>query len=205
MISAPTSKRKTIALKGYQIDSAGQALIALQAIKRCGSKLQGYKLEIHSAIGTYASAHYEQVRQSAEEAARKCMLDVDFLPYGPPETIWSLFGRSRIALAISKSDGTPNAMLEAMCMGAFPIQSDTGGLDYWIQSGNNGYLVPFDDVDRISQAIASAVEDDDLVDHAAHQNYEITQERLEYETVRSQVLAVYDDVQQAEHIRKSIV
>jgi glycosyltransferase involved in cell wall biosynthesis len=196
MISARTSERKVIALKGYQAANAGQALTALDAIKQCGKKLQGYKLVIHSAIGTYASRHYKQVKQSAEEASHTCGLDVEFLPYSPTEVIWSLFGQSRIALAISKSDGTPNAMLEAMCMGAFPIQSNTGGLDYWIQSGKNGLLVPHDDVEQIAHAIALAVDDDSLVDHAAELNFQITQERLEESKIRSEVLAMYDRILQ---------
>jgi hypothetical protein len=41
MISARTSERKVIALKGYQAANAGQALTALDAIKQCGKKTSG--------------------------------------------------------------------------------------------------------------------------------------------------------------------
>lgn len=190
VVTSP-SQRRVIAVKGYQSKHGGQALTALEAIKHCGARFDGYRIVIHSAIGTYASAHLEQVREAAEELSRLCDVPVEFLPYSPPETIWKLFSQSRIALAISNSDGTPNAMLEAMSVGAFPIQSDTGGLEHWIESGRNGYLVPFDDVSAISKALTHALEDDSLVDQAAGNNYALTEEHLDYDIVRRQVLGVY--------------
>lgn len=190
----PPSKRRVIAIKGYQGLRTGQVITALEAIKLCGAIFSGYCIVIHSAIGTYASGYIDQVRSLAQEVSVKCQISIQFLPYSPPDSIWELLAQSRIHLAISKSDGTPNAMLEAMAVGAFPIQSDTGGLESWIESGKNGYLVPYDDVNRIAEAIIHALKDDHLVDQAAIKNYALTEERLDYDKLRDQVLNIYNNL-----------
>lgn len=193
-VSQPASRRRVIAVKGYQNEWAGQAIIALEALKRCGEKLAGYEVIVHSAIDTYASAYYHQVYTKAKELENHCQVKVTFLPFGPPENIWELFSQSRLALAISKSDGTPNAMLEAMIMGAYPIQSDTGGLEHWIESGSNGHLVPYDDIGQISQAIIAALTDDDLVDRAGEHNMLLARQRLERSAIQSEVIGIYQRV-----------
>ncbi len=190
------SHRRTIALKGYQAEHGGQALTALEGVRRCGKRFSGYRIVVHSAIGTYASAQVDEVQAVAREVSRQCDVPIDFLPFSPPETIWDLFARSRIALAISTTDGTPNAMLEAMSVGAFPSIS-TGGLEPWIDSGQNGYLVPPDDANAISSALIHAIENDTLVDTAAETNYRRTDEHLEYVRLRKKVLDMYEHILQS--------
>lgn len=193
-LTQPPSRRRIIAVKGYQAQFGGQVLTALRAIDLCGEKFTGYQIVIHSAIGTYASTEFEHVKSFADQVADRCKVPISFLPFSPVDTIWDLFCQSRIALAISNSDGTPNAMLEAMVVGAFPIQSDTGGLDQWITSGQNGYLVSFTDVNAIAEAIVSALEDDRLVDSAASINISLTERLLDYNVVQKNVLDAYDAV-----------
>jgi len=193
------SQRRIIAIKGYQAECGGQVLTALEAIKQCGAIFAGYHIVIHSAIGTYASSRFEEVRAKATEASQICNVPIEFLPYSPPERIWELFGDSRVAIAVSNSDGTPNAMLEAMTMGAFPIQSDTGGLESWIESGINGFLIPFDNVKDITQAIVKAITDDELVDAAASLNTTKTRERLNRNTVKAQVEQLYTGIVKAKY------
>ncbi len=188
------SQRKIIAIKGYQEKHGGQAITALEAVQRCGAIFADYRIIVHSAIGSYASAEFDRVRAKAAEVSAQCSVPIEFLPYNPPEKIWELFARSRIAIAISNSDGTPNAMLEAMIAGAFPIQSNTGGLEPWIDSGVNGFLVPFDEVERIAEAITRAVSDDQLVDHAAEINLRETRARLDRQVIKAQTIDLYKTV-----------
>jgi len=190
----PPSQRNIIAVKGYQGDPGGKVLTALEAIARCGTIFAGYTIVIHSAIGTYASSHLADVQKKATEISQRCNLPIEFLPYGPPEKIWELFGQSRLAIAISNADGTPNTMLEAMIMGAYPIQSDTGGLDQWIEHGFNGALVPFDDPVAIARAIETSLKDDRLVDQAAQTNMLKTAERIDRSVIQARVIAMYQQI-----------
>lgn len=190
-VTTKPSERRMIALKGYQAEPGGKVLTALEAIQRCGRIFAGHQIVIHSAIDTYASSCFPQVQMKAREVSDVCGVPIGFLPYSPPERIWELFSQSRIAIAISSTDGTPNAMLEAMIMGAFPIQSSTEGLEDWIQHGVNGFLVPYQDVDEIARAIARALEQDQLVDTAAKLNTDLTRQRLDRAQIREQVIERY--------------
>lgn len=188
------SKRKIIALKGYQANHGGKALIALEALAHCGDLLGGYKIVIHSAIDSYASYFLSEVRKKANEVSQQCNVPIEFLPYSPPEDIWKLFGTSRISLAISSTDGTPNAMLESMIMGAYPVQSNTGGLEDWITSGVNGELVRYDDPTQIAAALSKALSEDDLVDRAADINRDLTFRRLNADEINERVIQIYAQV-----------
>lgn len=188
------SQRQIIAIKGYQAEMGGQALMSLEAIARCGKIFSGYKIVIHSAIGTYASAYFADVEKKAQKVSELCDVPIEFLPYGPPEAIWELFGKSRIALAISNTDGTPNAMLEAVIMGAYPIQSNTGGLEEWINDGENGSLVPYDNPDRTAIALKNAVQNNNLIERAAQINYQIADTRLRRDIIQKRIIEIYSEI-----------
>jgi glycosyltransferase involved in cell wall biosynthesis len=85
-------------------------------------------------------------------------------------------------------------MLEAMVMGALPIQSDTISTAEWINHGENGLLVPPEEPEAIADAIRRAVSDDDLVNRAAELNFEVAQKRLDQEVIRPQVIQLYEKV-----------
>jgi len=102
-----------------------------------------------------------------------------------------LFGRARVYIGLSISDAIPTSLLEAMVMGAFPIQSDTSGADEWIVPGESGLLVPPEEPEVIETAVRRALGDDLLVDGAARLNAETARGRLDHEVIRSQVVASY--------------
>jgi glycosyltransferase involved in cell wall biosynthesis len=190
MQPGPVSSRKTINIKGrhavlvreHDYALGGRALVALDAVRRCARMLAEYEIVVH-----YASP---AVQTEAMALARQTGLKISVLPNSPHEDILRLMGRSRIAIALGVSDGTPLTMLEAMIAGAFPIQSDTVSTREWIGS-NNGLLVPPEDAEAVAAAIARAIEDDQLVNRAAELNAAIADERLERGKVREKVLDMY--------------
>jgi glycosyltransferase involved in cell wall biosynthesis len=112
----------------------------------------------------------------------------------PHHTILELFARSRIFLATSISDGVSYSMLEALSVGAFPIQSNTACADEWITHGETGILVPPEDPQIIAAAIRRALTDDRLVDQAAERNAQVCAERLDAVKVRQQVIDIYQSI-----------
>lgn len=186
-VPGPTSKRMTVAVKGYE-QPFGRALMALRAIDLGAEQLRQFSFEVFSAT--------PKVRKEAARIAREKHLSINVLPYVPNEEIVALMGRSRFAVGVSASDGVPNAMLEAMIMGALPIQTNTAALDGWIENGVNGLSVDLS-VDNILQAMIRAATDDRLVDDAARMNGDITERRLATTVVVPRVHAMYRHV--AEH------
>lgn len=193
----PVSKRAAVALKGYHQDNwAGRALVGLQAIQQCADWLRNYEIIIYLAG--------DNVRYAAEYVSRITGLRITVLPPSSPDEITKLMGRARVAIGVNITDGTPSSMLEAMIMGAFPIQSNTISTAEWIADGENGLLVPPEDSERISAAIRRAVTDDALVDRAAEINAQTVQQRLDNSVIQPQVVAMYESVI-AETRTKSLV
>lgn len=72
--------------------------------------------------------------------------------------------RSRIFVLMSQYEGMPNALLEAMSLGLAVISTDCpcGGPRTVIRDGENGLLVPVDDIDALEQALRRILENPQL-------------------------------------------
>ena len=134
--SGPVSQRKTIFLKGYQ-HWAGRAFIGLRAIALCADVLQDYRIIVNQATA--------DVTLAAELVGHETGLKIDIIERGPHDEILRLLGAARICIGLSISDGISHTLLEAMVMGAFPIQSCTACADEWIVEGETGLIVPPED------------------------------------------------------------
>lgn len=179
------STRRLIMVKGYQ-HFAGRALTALDAIERCVSALKGFRIVVFSA----SSEIYERV----EELRASLGLDISVLPYSNHDKMLRLFSRARVYLGVSISDGISTSMLEAMTMGAFPIQTSTACCDEWIEDGRSGFIIPPDKVGLIADRLRQALTDDPLVDNAAEINWTVVRERLDQKVLRNKVVAFYDEI-----------
>lgn len=185
--SGLVSERRAIMLKGYQ-GWAGRALVGLRALERCVDVLQGYRIYIHSAM-------CDEVVIAAELFRKSSSIPLEFVvPGSPHEKILTLHGESRISIGLSISDGISTSLLEAMLMGAFPIQSYTACADEWIVDGRTGILVHPDDSDNVEAAIRKALQQDDLVDVAAEENMSVVKERLDKAQLKVKTIAFYQDV-----------
>jgi hypothetical protein len=180
------STRKVIALKGYQGLRGGCALTAIEALRLCGDQLNGFELVVYLAS--------DETKEALTRLGDIQGLRTTILPYSPHEEMLRLMGRARIAIGIGTSDGSPNAMLEAMVAGALPIQSNTISTAEWISDGENGLLVAPEDPQIIAAAIRRSLTDDRLVDHAAEINTRVADQRLDSSVVQPRVIELYRKV-----------
>ena len=179
----PVKSRKVIAVKGYQDETwGGRALNALEAL-RSSATLRGFEIVIFSATS--------EVKSRAEALAKEAGLQISVLPPSPNDEIIKLMGRSRIAIGVGLTDGSPVSLLEAMIMGAFPIQTDTVSTGEWIRDGQNGFLVPAEGPASIAKAFQRALIDDELVEGAAKINKVIAEQRLDHKNLRPQIVDMY--------------
>ena len=181
----PTSGRKTILVKGYQ-GTFGRALVSFQAFRLCRELLQDYTIVIYSAG--------EEVLNAASRFGRETGIRVLGVPKTSHEEILRLFGTARIYIGLSISDGISTSLLEAMVMGAFPIQSCTACADEWLTQGEGGLIVPPEDPAAIAAAIRRALADDALVDRAAAINARTAAARLDGHGIKPQVINMYRDI-----------
>ena len=181
----PTSARRLILLKGYQ-HFAGRALVGVRAIALCASELQGYRVAIYLAS--------PEVKIAAELASQSTGIPIDLIPRCSHDDMLRLYGRARVYIGLSISDAISTSLLEAIVMGAFPIQSCTACADEWIVDGKTGFIVPPEDPEPIAAAIRRAVLDDALVDGAAELNARLAEERLDQSVIQPQIIALYEKV-----------
>lgn len=180
------STRRIIMLKGYQ-HWVGRALVGVGALGLCADQLRSYEVVIHSSSPA--------TRQTALAFAKRTGVKVTILP---PDTahhdILKWYGQARVALGLSLSDGISTSLLEALVMGAFPIQSWTACADEWIEDGKSGLLVPPEDVASVAAALRRALTDDDLVNTAAVINWRTAKERLDHHLLKQKAVDLYAKV-----------
>ena len=179
------STRKLIAIKGYQ-HWAGRALTALRAVELCADALRDYRIVVFSANA--------DVEIAVELLAQSTGLAVEVVPPSSHEDMLALFARSRVFVGLSISDGISTSMVEAMALGAFPIQSCTSCADEWLTDGVTGIIVPTEDAKAVADAIRVAASNDKLVDEAQITNAQVAASRLNPERIREQVLATYREI-----------
>lgn len=141
----------------------------------------------------FACAAMAGQREALDWVARLGLQDrVTLLPHLPQEDLWELFARAEVSVSISQHDGTPNSLLEAMALGAFPIAGDIESLREWITPGVNGLLVEPGKPQALAEAILQALDSPDLRRSAAECNRQIIAERASVEVVREQVRVFYE-------------
>jgi glycosyltransferase involved in cell wall biosynthesis len=165
-----TIRRGSIAIKGYS-GKWGQAPLAIQALSLSRDHLNGRVIEIFSA------------EPGAIRAAREFLkpLGIKYILHkkgrlSHPEVL-ELLRRSDLYIGLSRSDGLPSSMLEAMSQGAFPIQTATACVDGWIQHEVNGYVVADVTPQAVSRLVTKALSDRRMLESARKLNYDIISRR----------------------------
>lgn len=126
------STRRVIAVKGYH-GWAGRAKIALDAIGTIHQELEGASVVVYSA-------NYSVAKQ-ARKLSRETKLQVTVHRKGKltHAEMMKLFEEAKIYVGVSRSDGISTSLLEAMAMGAIPVQTSTSCCEEWFQ--DTGVLV----------------------------------------------------------------
>ena len=105
-------------------------------------------------------------------------------------------GQSAIHIANSLSDGLPTSSVEAMGMGAFPIQSNPGAVsEEVITHGVNGFLIenPFDTAE-IARLIIEGLTCVALRETAQRYNVNYVDAHFNRAKLQSKIIALYQNV-----------
>ena len=165
-----TSERNLILIKGYE-SFVGRASIAIKAVETLSNDLKQFEIHVYST--TWKTRKI--IRKYNKNAERR-------ITYYKKNSLSStqmleLFGRARIHIGISLSDGVPASMLESIVTGAFPIQTNTACYDGWLINQKSGLLVS-PELAQVVAALELAIQDDDLVDSAMAINHQTAIEKL---------------------------
>ncbi|RKE97987.1 glycosyltransferase [Ichthyenterobacterium magnum] len=180
----PLKNRRIILIKGYQ-HHFGRALSVIKAIASIDSVKQ-YEVIVFGA--TTSVVNYIKDKKLKIKVFRTGELT--------HEEVIKLMGQSLIYIGNSLSDGLPNTLLEAIVMGAFPIQSSPGGVtEEIIEHNKNGLLITDpEDINSIKVLIMSCLQDKDLINYANKINKEFALKRLDHMQIRQRIISIYKDL-----------
>ena len=176
------SERKIIALKGYH-GWVGRAKVSLEAVREMSEELTGYQVVVYSAN--------RSVLKLAKQVSKQTGLEITAFGKGAMshKQVLEMFARSKIYVGLSESDGISTSMLEAMAMGAIPVQTSTACCDEWF--GGSGVVVHEITVPAVKNAIREGLK---LAEDpaSADKNLETIKARAGAELVKKVALTFYD-------------
>jgi glycosyltransferase involved in cell wall biosynthesis len=177
--------RTRISVKGYQ-NQWGQALIALKCIEELAGVLQDFEITLFSSNRITLKA--------ARQLSAKTGLNVTAFGKGAlkNDQVHQLLSESLVLVSLSKSDGVPASMLEAMANGAVPIQSDTSAADEWLEHGQGGFLVKWNDVNTIKEKLLYVVNSPEFRKSAAEKNFARLKSSIDSQMSRELALQTYE-------------
>ena len=181
----PSSRHAIVWPKAYECPWS-KALPVFEALSQHWHRLP--KCEIHMLASEPETRMWFNALPPAVKRASHMH---DRVPRGE---IFSLMGRSRVMLAPSLVDGTPNSMFESMAAGAFPVLSPLATIRPLVTEGRNVLFARNLYPDEIGDALARAMNDDHLVDDAVDENRQLVRALADRATIRPRVVAMYESL-----------
>ncbi|MFN4762853.1 glycosyltransferase [Gillisia sp. Q332] len=180
--------RKIILIKGYE-GMLGRASYVIEAISKMQDSLKSYEIIIFGCS--------TELKPHLEEKGIIRWDNVKVLEQISHTEVMKAMGSAFLYIGNCISDGMPNTLLEAIVMGAFPIQSNPGGASAEIiDHGVNGFLIDNpENSQEIQSLIQRALRDCLFMKSATAYNFEHILPKLEREYITGQVLAKYCQVE----------
>jgi len=103
-------------------------------------------------------------KERVKEKIKEKNLEDQVVLAGHQTDIKTKIKRARMYVLTSRVEGMPNAMIEAMALGLVPISTDFGGggAKELIKDGENGYLIPVDDVEALADCLERVLSNPEL-------------------------------------------
>lgn len=160
-----TKREKIIVGVGRLIESKNYTML-IKAYKRVRDEFPEYNLIIYGE-GAYRS----ELRNISDELG---IADNVIMP-GNKVDVLEQIRKASLFVMPSDYEGMPNALIEAMALGLPCISTDCpcGGPRSLIKNGENGILVPVDDVDAMTSAIRELLRNPDKAEKIAQNAIEL--------------------------------
>jgi glycosyltransferase involved in cell wall biosynthesis len=141
-----------------------------------------------ATIPEYEAAVHETVRRLGLEDA------VEFLGALPPARLAAEYARCVFLALVSRQETLPVAIQEAMAVGRPVVASPVGGVPHLVREGENGFLVPWGDPERLATRFVELLRDRELRDRLGAAARRLAEEKFRLESVCRRTMDVYRDV-----------
>jgi len=161
----------------------GRAKISLEAVGEMSEELQEFQIVVYSAN--------RSVLKLARQVRKQAGLEIEVFAKGAMshKQVLEMFAKSSIYVGLSESDGISTSMLEAMAMGAIPVQTSSACCDEWF--GASGVAVHDITVPATKDAIRQGLK---LAEDPsnAEKNLKTIKSKASAEAVKAIALKFYD-------------
>lgn len=179
----PSSRCVILWPKAYE-SPWSKALPVFEALRICWDQIQPCEVVMFAATPEVMQWY----RTLPEKTRALCRIESRL----PRDAVLETLPRTRVLLAPSLVDGTPNSLFEAMATGAFPIVSPLETITPIVRNETNVLFARNLYPDEIASALVRAMTDDALVDQAARNNLELVRRIADREDIRPKVVAFYE-------------
>lgn len=181
----PVEQRKIILVKGYE-HIFGRGLNIIKALEEIIEEIKDYEVVVFAA-------HSIVIEYIKQKKLPFNTLDRHGLKH---YEVLELMGKALVYIGNSISDGMSNTLLEAIVMGAFPIQSNPGNVSEEIINNNiNGLIINNPESTlEIKNLILDALKDKKRLIEAEKINTDIAISRLDFKKNRHKVIAIYNSI-----------
>lgn len=181
----PLNERNIILVKGYQ-HKFGRALQVIKALQILESEIKEYQVVIFGA-------HSSVINFVKDNKLPFIIYDRHGLNHNE---LLQLMGKSLIYIGNSISDGMPNTLLEAIVMGAFPIQSNPGGVtSEIIKNKINGLLIDNpESVEEIKKMLLLALNNSEMFINSQVINDKLAKDKYDYNSNKIKIINIYYQV-----------
>ncbi len=161
-------RKKTIVSAGRFVPEKRYEVL-IEAFAKVHQKHPEYRLTLYGE-----GVSLEKYKQLANSLGVSDLIEYPGYVNGVARTI----REDGIFVLSSMYEGIPNSLIEALSVGIPCISTDCtpGGPRFLTKDGRNGLLVPVNDVDAMTHAILSVIEDSDLSDSLSEKGPEIIDE-----------------------------
>ena len=187
----PQNERHIILVKGYN-DGVGKAIEVLKALE-----MLTIDFYLNKEIVVYSAddvvVNYLKQSPFFSKLKTTCFSRYTFMDNN---ALLKIMGNSILHIGNSISDGMPNVLLEAMAMGAFPIQSNPGGVTAEIiEHAKNGFLIadPLSPK-QISKHIKDALLNAELRRSAQDYNVNFIKSNYNREHLKPKIVSLYNSI-----------
>jgi glycosyltransferase involved in cell wall biosynthesis len=149
-------------------------------------------LEENNEIDVYSFSLTPELTPKAKELKLKYPKRFDFSTNRQKLSYLDMqekFADAKIYIGASKSDGISTSFLEALVLGAYPIQTNTSCGDEWIKKGFHGLLINTDSV-SILDTLKIALVNSDLELYRL-ENKRLSELFLKFETIKNDSISFY--------------
>lgn len=185
-----TGERKNKIVNFCRIDPQKNLILLADAFKLFSEDYPEYVLEIYGITSTERARNY---KEKLLEHINDLDLSGKMKIYNAVSDVHDRIYDCRMYVSSSDYEGLSNSMVEAMAMGMPCVCTDClgGGAREMITDGENGMLVPVNDVDALYKAMCRMVSEEGLAEKCSRNAHKVRDE-LSVESIVNQWLNVIE-------------